>query len=255
MYRSAMAWVLACGAGLGQTTFEVASVKPAAPATGHQQYYMTVNSSPAGVEYLNASLVDLVHTAYRVNAWQVQGPEWMRTEKFDVVAKLPAGASRERLPEMLQALLAERFKLAVHRATQTLAAYALVVRKGAANPAPAANAERSNWSRSFGPDGSMHMDTRGITMAALADLISSFVGAAVIDRTALAGEYDVPIDFSPQDVSTGSRSAGVMDSGNGGDGGSSVAGSLKRSGLGLEAQKAALEVIVVDHVERRPTEN
>lgn len=130
MCKAAMAVVWICGAGFSQTAFEVASVKPAAPVTGHQQYHMTVNSSPAGIEYLNASLVDLIHTAYRVNANQVQGPEWMKSEKFDVVAKLPAGASREQAPEMLQALLAERFKLAAHRATQVLPAYALVMRKG-----------------------------------------------------------------------------------------------------------------------------
>lgn len=256
MCKAAMAVVWICGAGFSQTAFEVASVKPAAPVTGHQQYHMTVNTSPAGIEYLNASLVDLIHTAYRVNANQVQGPEWMKSEKFDVVAKLPAGASREQAPEMLQALLAERFKLAAHRATQVLPAYALVMRKGGAKPPLSTDGGRGNWTRTLRPDGSMHVETRQMTMAALADLVSSFLGYPVIDKTALAGAYDVPLDFSPQDVSTGSRSAGVADQGGGGgDADSSVAASLKRSGLALEAQKLPLEVIVVDRLERRPTGN
>jgi uncharacterized protein (TIGR03435 family) len=75
------------------------------------------------------SLFKLILTAYRLKPYQLSGPEWMRAQRFDIAAKIPDGASREQIPEMLQALLAERFKLSMHRDNKEQLVLALVVGK------------------------------------------------------------------------------------------------------------------------------
>ena len=80
-------------------------------------------------EYIYMPLKDLIANAYKVKAYQITGPAWLATERFDIVAKMPDGASKDDAPKMLQALLEERFKLAAHRDTQEQPVLALVVGK------------------------------------------------------------------------------------------------------------------------------
>ncbi len=108
-----------CGDGADRgagPAFEVASVKPAAPLDRSQmlsgQMHVGMKIDAARVDIGGMSLADLIRVAYRVKPYQVSGPDWMAPERFDVLAKMPEGATREQVPEMLQALLAERFKLA-----------------------------------------------------------------------------------------------------------------------------------------------
>src|SRR5690348_11121127 len=89
-------------------TFEVASIKPAPPIdrakimSGKLHLGMSVDA--ARVDIGNLSLADLIRTAYRLKAFQVSGPDWMTTQRFDILAKMPEGATKEQVPEMLQAL-------------------------------------------------------------------------------------------------------------------------------------------------------
>src|ERR1035441_9283141 len=144
--------VLAAGTALGQTpAFEVASVKPAAPLDRSQmlsgQMHVGMKVDAARVDIGSMSLAELIRVAYRVKAYQVSGPDWMASERFDVLAKLPEGASSGQVPEMLQALLAERFKLSVHRESKEHAVYALVVGKNGPKlkeSAPDADAPAAN---------------------------------------------------------------------------------------------------------------
>jgi hypothetical protein len=112
----------------------VAPVKPAVPidfsaaTAGKMRIGMTIDAARAEFRYL--SQADLVRMAYRVKSYQVAGPDWIKTERHDIVAKLPEGASRDQVPEMLQSLLADRFKLTLHREQKEHAVYALVVGKG-----------------------------------------------------------------------------------------------------------------------------
>jgi uncharacterized protein (TIGR03435 family) len=144
--------LLTAGAALGQTTpasqtpqaapanltFDVASVRSAAvidQATmmaglrmGRRPEVIRVEGSRATFTYL--SLKELIAYGYKVRAYQVTGPEWMVTDRFDVVAKLPEGASRDDVPVMMQALLTERFKLAGHRETKEHPVLGLMIGKG-----------------------------------------------------------------------------------------------------------------------------
>src|SRR5207249_5172791 len=79
------------------------------------------------VDYANVSLRDLIRRVYEVKEYQVSGPDWMKSARFDIVAKIPSDTPKEQVPLMLQTLLAERFKLAIHRETKDLPMYALVV--------------------------------------------------------------------------------------------------------------------------------
>ena len=138
-------WVPACLALaslslLGQApssapAFEVASIKPAPPITalaaqiqaGKMHVGMSVDGARVDIGFM--SLGDLLPLAFKVKPYQVTGPDWMRQERWDILAKIPDGGSKDQVPEMLLALLTERFKLAVHRDTKDLPVYALVVGK------------------------------------------------------------------------------------------------------------------------------
>src|SRR5579871_3603130 len=127
-----------CGVLPAQTapaplTFEVAAIKPAPPIepakimAGKMKIGMTVNQ--ARVDIGNLSLADLIRIAFKMRPYQVNGPDWMGSQRFDIQAKMPEGATKEQVPEMLQGLLAERFKLSFHRDSKEHSVYALVVGK------------------------------------------------------------------------------------------------------------------------------
>jgi uncharacterized protein (TIGR03435 family) len=135
--------LLVTGGAFGQTasklTFEVASVKPAAPLDMQKiAAAMQSGESPkigmqvdAGrVSFTYVDLKSLVSIAYKVKPYQVSGPDWMANQRFDIVAKFPTGATRSDIPDMLQALLIERFKLQAHLESKEQPALALVVAKG-----------------------------------------------------------------------------------------------------------------------------
>jgi uncharacterized protein (TIGR03435 family) len=135
--------ILVPGAALGQPApgnlaFDVATVKPSPPldmaklaadmqAGKMPRFGPHVDASRAEYNYM--SLKDLMVYAYNVKAYQITGPEWLGHDRFDIAAKLPDGASKDDAPKMLQVLLEERFKLALHRDTQEHPVLALVVAK------------------------------------------------------------------------------------------------------------------------------
>ncbi len=114
----------------GQTSsFEVASIKPAPPPSTPGMMRVGMRRDPGRVTYSGMSLKMLIQTAFRVKGYQISGPAWLESERFEIVAKLPEGASLDLAPEMLQKLLADRFGLKLHRDTKELPVYALVTGK------------------------------------------------------------------------------------------------------------------------------
>jgi len=105
--------------------FEAASILP----TEHG-IKIGVHFDGAMIRYLAVPLRDYVGMAYGVRIAQISGPAWLADPKFDISAKLPAGATSEQVPEMMQALLEERFKLECHRQSNDLPVYVLTVGKG-----------------------------------------------------------------------------------------------------------------------------
>jgi uncharacterized protein (TIGR03435 family) len=134
---------LATGAAFAQTapkTFEVASIKPAAPIdmmkmaqqmqNGGEMPKIGMHVNPGRVEFIYVDLKTLVSIAYKLKVYQVSGPDWMATQRFDIMATFPSGATRADIPEMLQAMLKERLKLEAHLENKEHSVLALVVGKG-----------------------------------------------------------------------------------------------------------------------------
>ena len=140
MILSASLMVLSCGAAFGQASpsFEVASVKPAEPPPAGQMGLRVMmrggpgTPDPGQITYSNVTLKNVMMAAYDVKGYQITGPKWLDSERYDIVAKIPKGSSKEDVKLMLQNLLAERFKLALHKESKELPIYALVVAKGGA---------------------------------------------------------------------------------------------------------------------------
>ena len=262
--------LIACGAALAQQAqnpqFEVASVKPAAPSPMNQ-IRTNLSADGAMLRYTNVSLKDLIRVAYRVKDFQVEGPDWLDSTRFDITAKLPAGASEKEIPEMLQSLLASRFHLSLHGETKAHAIYALVVAKGGPRLKPAEN----QMAGSGVPHAAstMQMDASGMhlkataTLASLGEMIARFSERPVVDMTGIQGLYDFDLVFSPETLrgvpvgGPGGPPAGVSEGSMPGasDGPGSIFDSVDRYGLKLEARKAPMEILVVDHMEKTPTEN
>lgn len=115
--------------------FEVATVRPSPPisslaaqaASGKIDLGMRSDATQFDMKFL--SLTNLIATAYKVKPYQIAGPDWMKTQLWEIHAKLPEGSTKEQIPEMLQSLLAERFKLTFHRENREQPVYALTVSK------------------------------------------------------------------------------------------------------------------------------
>jgi len=213
-------------------SFEVASVKPAAPITGNAIRVMMRGGpgtpDPGQISYTNVTVKNVLPNAYGVKSFQISGPGWLDSERYDIVAKLPRGATKEQFMVMLQNLLAERFKLALHREKKDLPMYALVVGKNGlklkesvddpATPKAGgfADGPTATMGRiTVGKDGFPVLPGRGATsimlmngnarmtaskqsMATLAEMLSSQLDLPVVDMTGLAGNYDFTLYFSPE---------------------------------------------------------
>ena len=186
--------------------FEVASIKPSKPMT-MGKVFIRMDADASMLRYSNVTLKDCIRTAYDVKDFQVQGPDWLGSERFDIVAKLPAGSSKDQIPEMLQSLLAERFKLHLHRERKEHAIYALVVGKNGAKLTPAeVQTPKPNESPKppgdammmrMSPEGA-HLKAPSATLSRLAEMISRFTERPVIDDTGIKGQYDFDLAFMPE---------------------------------------------------------
>jgi uncharacterized protein (TIGR03435 family) len=224
-------------------SFEVASIK---------LHPGVVTMSGGGVRGATFSetavtLRDLIQSAYDLRIDQISGgPSWMESERYDIAAKAEGEApiAKEQLPKMLQALLAERFKLKVHRETRETPVYELVVGKsGPKLKEASANAKEGGFTRGSNT-GAMHSEISKGTMDQLARQISLTAGRPVIDKTGLTGYYAYTLDWAsanrPPDADSDTPSM--------------FTAVQEQLGLKLESTKAPVEVLVVDRAEK-PSEN
>jgi uncharacterized protein (TIGR03435 family) len=237
-------------------TFEVASVK--ANKTGATQ--VTV-SWQGGVTMINVPLRAIVQFAYNINTPSriVGYPDWTNVERFDIQARPPDGLTGvEQMRPMLQALLADRFKMVAHLEKRELQSYALV--KARPNGALGPNLKPST-TECVGPRGEktplaiqcgVQTGTAGgvrlvgVPMGQLAPLVSLVVGRPVVDRTGLTGTYDLELRFSGDPVAGGPAPDPAAPS---------IFTALQEQlGLKLDAEREIVDVLVIDRIDR-PTEN
>jgi uncharacterized protein (TIGR03435 family) len=261
--------------------FEVASIRPTPEDNAGSRIGLRLTGSLA--HYSGLTLKDYIGAAYSLDPPQVIAPEWANEQRYEISATLPAGATREQVPEMLQALLAERFQLKVHRESRQFPVYALVVSKGGlkikgtpvdpnAPPLVASNtvgAASTNGVVINMRGGTFAMadgkfEIRQLTMEDLALALTRFSDRKTIDATGLTDRFDMTLELTQEDfnlvylrglVNNGyTRAPQILRTLDGAP--ANILGSyLARAGLALEERRAPLEVVVVDSASRQPAEN
>jgi uncharacterized protein (TIGR03435 family) len=236
--------------------FEAASVKPAGPMQGHSHSH----SSP-GLLQSSMTLKRYIMMAYDVKEYQVTGgPNWMDLDGYAIVAKLEnrgeeglpgkdtprlrAAAEVARMNAALQALLAERFQLKIHRETKSMPAYGLTVAKSGFK-LKQVTGEGGSGTSSNGSETGRKMTGTRVGMTTLAAFLSRQMDRPVTDQTHIQGFYIFTLEWTPDDLKGSSSDAAR---------GPSIFTALQELGLKLEPQKAPVEIIVVDSAEK-PTGN
>jgi uncharacterized protein (TIGR03435 family) len=218
-------------------SFEVASIKPNRGGDGP-------SSTRAGAGQLtmeNVSLRKLTLMAYGIpddRSYALAGPDWLATEAFNIVAKYPSNTPQDQIRAMLQNLLADRFHLRLHREARPLPQYVLVVARGGPKIQPVQPGNPGTNGRAG------RLEATRITMQKLADVFAKMVGMPVVNETGLEGVYTFNLEWTPDKTEIGRET------------GPSLFSALQdQLGLKLEGRKGPVEVLVIDHIDRTPTEN
>jgi uncharacterized protein (TIGR03435 family) len=241
-------------------SFEVAEVK--INKSGSLEIFADLQNGRVTVR--NATLKLLIAAAYHIpdNALE-GGPGWLDSDRFDVIAKSAPTTSEDDLRLMLRTLLAERFKLTVHQDQKAMSTYVMTVGKRGPKlqQSEAAKPGEQRCGPGEGTPGDIHVACKHATMADLAEALPQmaggyFRGTPVVDQTDLKGSYDFKLDWTPaarfNAVTRGDAPAGINDTGSVRSVFDAVEAQL---GLKLESKKVALTTIVIDRVERVPTDN
>jgi uncharacterized protein (TIGR03435 family) len=185
------------------------------------------------------------------------GPSWLDSDRFDVVAKASQGTPVATVRLMLQKLLEDRFHLVVHREEKVMKVYSMVVAKGGAKLAEAKGGDQV-CVPSIGNDNVYHRECHNMTMAELAEQLPTyaprfFEGRPVVDATNVQGAWDFRLDWTPLSGGLAGLQAAP---GQEFDTGTTIFSTMeKRLGLKLEQREQSMTIIVIDQVDRVPTEN
>ena len=224
------------------TAFDVASIKPARPdARGY-----SIRPFPGRLSAENVTLKLLIAEAYHVYDFQISGPKWMDSDRYDLEAKIAGDAppSKTQLRAMLQRLLADRFGLSVRRESKEMSVYMLEAGKGESKLQPTKHPDSPVMFRVF--------QRRQITgenapLEHLTDALTWLLGKPVLDRTGLEGSFDYKIEWSPDEMQLRSQEAPLETDGNA----PSLAAALQQQvGLKLVSKKGPVDLIVVEKAER-----
>ncbi len=280
-----------------QPAFDAVSIKPAPAPVPGRGTMMGMRGGPGEQDpelyrCTNCSLPLLITRAYGIKHYQLSAPDWMNSVQFEISARVPAGATKQQFELMLQNMLAERFKLAIHRDQKEMQVYEMVLAKGGLKvkesaPEPpkdeppddpaalllgrggrGASLDKNGYPMiPRGCKGCMivehdkaRLTAEDATMIEFADRLSRQLGKPVHDVTGLKGKYDFDLTWGE---TMPARAAGAP------DGNTPLSGTPEPTdfnqmmisaiqselGLRLESKKGQVEIIVVDHAERAPTEN
>jgi uncharacterized protein (TIGR03435 family) len=225
-------------------TFEVASVKLAGPSAAPSGPRFQIG--PDSLTIRGLSLRDCVQTAWQLPETQVVAPAWLADIRVNILAKTLAPATEKQMYPMLQSLLGERFGLKAHTEQREMPAFALAVAKGGPKFTASESAGAPRIMQAKGALIGEH-----VPMALLAGVLSKLFGRPVLDETGLTASYDFRMDLTPflppPDAEAGS-SQQIME-------GSMISGLQSQLGLKIESRKKSIDMLVVDHAEKTPTEN
>jgi uncharacterized protein (TIGR03435 family) len=228
-------------------TFDAASVRTAQPGSvasgGCQGGPGTPD--PERITCSNSFLAQIIISAWNLQFYQLVGPEWLKTDHYDIVAKIPPGTTRDRYRQMLQNLLAERFHMTAHHETKVLPIYSLVALKGGLKMA---KSPAGQTGPGVSPQMAISISGQHWRLTARKQSLRNFAGwltvqlhNPVTDDTGASGDYDFTLDFTPDvqrddspDLLTAIRS---------------------QLGLQIVEKKGPVDVLVIDRVQKLPTDN
>jgi uncharacterized protein (TIGR03435 family) len=281
--------LLACSAFAQTPTFEVASIRPSEPIDVQQaKVNIGLHIDGAQVRIISFSLRDCLARAYGVKTTMISGPDWTASERFDISATLPPGSTPAQIPQMLQALLADRFQVKLHKEKKELPVYVLIPGKTSLKlkespPNPDADKNEPNGTTNVAASGSEagvgvnlghgssysfannRFEAKKLTMTQFTTHLERYVDRPLVDMTGFTGQYDFVIEFTPEDyqlmlirvaVSAGvnlpPQAMRMLDNSSLGG---ALSDALQQVGLKLEARKAPLDVLVIDDALKTPTAN
>jgi uncharacterized protein (TIGR03435 family) len=264
--------------------FEAATIKPFV-RNERDRSAAGIHIDGSQVRAAGLSLRTLAGIAYKIKATLIFGPDWTASDRYEISAALPAGATQAQLPEMFEALLADRFQMKVHREKKELPVYALVQGKGPLKLKASIEADSSDdagkvnvSSASAGNGISVNLgggssytfannrfDATKLTMAVFASNLERFSDRYIVDMTGLTGRYDFAFDVTTEDyrammlrsvVWAGvdiipPEVARILENASP----AALGDALQQVGLKLEPRKAPLDVLVIDSALKTPTEN
>ena len=249
-------------------SFDTASVRPSSSSSP----LFTMNggpgtNDPSRITYANVPLRRVLLAAFDVRNYQLTGPDWLNTLRYDITANVPAGATKELLQPMLQNLLVSRFQMTIRHEARELPVYAMVIGKGglkikATGTGAQPEEQIATVKQQEGKDGLPVLDlgasglvietkngrarisARAIPLARLADMLSGRLGKPVLDKTGLAGTFDFTLYFRPD----GTPLDTAIDP-------DIFIAMQEQLGLKLEATRSTVDMLIVDRAEKTPTEN
>jgi uncharacterized protein (TIGR03435 family) len=221
--------------------FEVASIR----ATDQTKGKETIEHVPGSLIAHYARMKALIKWAYNVQEYQVAGPGWLEEARFDVSAKTSTPAPEVDLRLMLQTLLADRFKLSSHRETKELPALVMTVPKtGHKLQAPGSGDQAFDT-------GKLRLTATDAPLSQLTDFLSRELRMPIVDQTGLTGRFNYTLDINKYVTEEMQRGPGPPP-----EAPNIIARAFQEQlGLKLESKKTPIEMIIVDHIEKAPTEN
>ena len=220
-------------------------------------------NTPDGINYANVTAKALIATAYNIKGDQISGgPDWVGSAGFDIQAKVTSfdppdshQLTKDQRSQMLQSLLADRFKLAIHYETKEAPVYELTIAKGGPKLHEAKPGDTyPNGPK--GPDGISHagmimfngpgqFTAQAVPTSNIADFLAPTLHQQVIDKTGLTGKYDFTLQFTPDNIPADSPNA---------DGPTIFTAVQEQLGLKLESTKGPVKTLVIDHIDP-PSDN
>jgi uncharacterized protein (TIGR03435 family) len=237
---------LASFAAFAQTAappaFEVAAIKTVQP--GRE----SIEVVPGSLTMRNVRLMACLRWAFEIEDYQIVGPGWLQDVWFDISAKAASPVREPELRRMLQTLLAQRYKLEFHRQSKELSALILSVDKGGHKLQPV----ETEGSPSF-KTGKLSLTGQGAKLSQLTGFLSHELHSPIIDQTGLTGLYNYTLDINAFVTEETMKSA---NSGPPPDAPSIIAQAIRQQlGLRVDAKKAPVDMLIVDHIEKTPTDN
>jgi len=265
--------------------FEVATIRPSAQSL---EAGVTAGVRIDGAQFRSAflTLKDYLGLAYQVKLYQISGPDWIGSDRFDISATLPPGTTNQ-IPEMMRHLLEDRFQIKMHREKKDFPVYVMEVAKSglkmqATRPDPdpansdtktpvsitgSGNAQGVSVNLGRGSSyafANNKFEGKRLTTEMIAATLERFVDRPIVDMTDLKGAYDITLDVTPEDyramlihaavaagVSLPPEALRLLD----GASVPSLFDAVQKVGLKLDARKAPLDMIVIDDARKTPTEN